>query len=65
MLLHKLGVALMISVRFFNFESVQIFPSTLTLKIISAQTGVSYIQWIPRIADTSGREHLSVLSGCP
>ena len=24
-----------------------------------------YVQWKPRIADTSGREHLSVLSGCP
>ena len=33
MLLHKLGVALMISVRFFNLESVLIFPSTRANKV--------------------------------
>ena len=45
MVLHKLGVALMIFVRFFSLESVQIFPSTLTLRYAFLDTGNRYL-WI-------------------
>ena len=40
MLLHKLGVALMISVRFFCLEAGLIFPSTRALKVTFLQARV-------------------------
>ena len=42
MLLHKLGVALMIFLRFSNLESVLIFPFTRALTYIDIRPGPAY-----------------------